>query len=115
MQHAQGSLCYPDGRVRRQSTEGVSGMLSSVGGRLTSMRNSFRETVQPVREALNPMPHFETLGKYLSSASTNTVTRGREMVQNVREVGSRGVSRVRDGMTDAWDNVRDSWEDFWDL
>lgn len=103
-------------RVRRQSEgSGIGGLLTGVGGRLTTMRDSMRETIRPVASALNPRPVIENVGKYLTEASTNTMTRGRTMFQGVRDFGSRSVGRVRDGMTDAWDNVRDGWEEFWDL
>ena len=105
---------HPPHRSRRQS-EGFSDILSNLGGRFSSFRESLRDTVRPIGEQLNPLPLVENMGKMLSEASTNTVTRGRNALQGVREFGSRSVSRLRDGATDAWDNLRDNWEEFWDL
>ena len=104
----------PSHRSRRQS-EGLGEVLSGWGGRLSSFREALRDTVRPIGEQLNPLPLVENMGKMLSEASTNTVTRGRNALQGVREFGSRSVSRLRDGASDAWDNLRDNWEEFWDL
>jgi hypothetical protein len=94
---------------------GLGDMFSGLGGRFNSFRESFRETVAPVQEALNPLPLLQNMGTRLQEASSNTINRGREMMSGARDIGSRGVSRLRDGMTDAWDNMRDNWEEFWDL
>ena len=106
-------------RVRRQDSggagEGFSQMLSGVGGRLSSFRESWRETVRPVQQALNPMPHFENFGKMIAEASTTSVNRGREAFRGVRDFGSRSMGRIREGVTDAWENVRDGWEELFDL
>jgi hypothetical protein len=101
-------------RVRRQS-EGLGEVFSNLGGRFSSFRESLRDTIRPIGEQLNPLPLVENVGKMLSEASTNTVTRGRSALAGVREFGSRSVGRLRDGATDAWDNLRDNWEEFWDL
>ena len=101
-------------RLRRQS-DGFGDIFSGLGGRLSSFRDTLRDTVRPIGEQLNPLPLVENMGKMLSEASTNTVTRGRSALQGVRDFGSRSVSRLRDGATDAWDNLRDNWEEFWDL
>lgn len=101
-------------RVRRQS-EGIGNFMSNLGGRFTTMRDGFRDTVRPVAAALNPRPAFESFGKMMTQASTATMTRGRDMVTGVRDVGNRGVTRIRDGVTETWDSMRDGWEDFWDL
>lgn len=90
-------------------------MFSGLGSRFNTFRESFRETVAPVAETLNPVPILQNMGQRLQEASSNTVNRGREMMTGVRDFGSRSVSRFRDGMTDAWDNMRDNWEEFWDL
>ena len=104
-------------RVRRQDSgsEGLSNMLSGVGGRLSSFRESWRETVRPVQQALNPMPHIENFGKMIAEASTTSVNRGREVVRGVRDFGSRSMGRIREGVSDAWENVRDGWEELFDL
>lgn len=101
-------------RTRRQS-EGISDMLSNLGGRFSSLRDSLRERVRPIGEQLNPLPLVENMGKMLAEASTNTVSRGRDALAGVRDFGSRSVGRLRDGATDAWDSLRDNWEEFWDL
>lgn len=106
-------------RVRRQDSgavgEGLSNMLSGVGGRLTSFRESWRETVRPIQQNLNPMPHIENFGKMIAEASTTSVNRGREAFRGVRDFGSRSMGRIREGVTDAWENVRDGWEELFDL
>jgi len=101
-------------RIRRQS-DGLGGMLQSFGGRLTTMRDSARDTLRPIGQALNPRPVFESVGRFVSSASTNTMTRGRDAFNGVRDFGRNSFGRVRDGVTDAMDSVRDTWEEFWDL
>lgn len=106
-------------RFRRQdsggSGDGLSSMLSGVGGRLSSFRESWRETVRPVQQALNPMPHLENFGKMVAEASTTSVNRGREAVRGVRDFSTRSMGRIREGMSDAWENVRDGWEELFDL
>ena len=109
-------------RHRRQAEDGGGGpfsglgeMFSGLGGRLNSFRESFGETLAPIRETLNPMPLLQTMGARLQEASSNTMNRGREMMSGLRDSSSQSVGRLRDGMTDAWDNMRDNWEEFWDL
>ena len=102
-------------RSRRQSEGGFGEMFSGLGGRLTNFRESWRETVRPIQEQLNPMPMVENFGKMLAEASSNTMTRGREAVQGIRDFGSRTTSRLREGVSDAWEGLRDNWEEFWDL